>query len=81
MAHELGGFSIRVNTISPGPIYTEVERATVSPEQKKAMQAAQCLHRDGVPDDLVGVVAFLLSNDSAYISGQTLHVNGGLIHR
>lgn len=81
MAHELGGDNIRVNTVSPGPIYTEVERATVSPAQKEAMQAAQSLHRDGTPDDVVGVVAFLLSDDSAYISGQTLHVNGGLLHR
>lgn len=81
MAHELGGDNIRVNTVSPGPIYTEVERATVSPEQKAAMQAAQSLHRDGTPDDVVGAVAFLLSDDSSYISGQTLHINGGLLHR
>lgn len=81
MAHELGGDGIRVNTVSPGPIYTEIERATVSPEQKKAMHATQSLHRDGTPDDVVGVVAFLLSDDSAYISGQTMHVNGGLLHR
>lgn len=81
MAHELGGDDIRVNTVSPGPIDTEIERATVSPEQKAAMQAAQSLHRDGTPDDVVGAVAFLLSDDSAYISGQTLHINGGLLHR
>lgn len=81
MAHELGGDDIRVNTVSPGPIYTEVERATVSAAQKEAMQAAQSLHRDGTPDDVVGVVAFLLSDDSSYMSGQTLHVNGGILHR
>ncbi|MCU1607874.1 MAG: 2-hydroxycyclohexanecarboxyl-CoA dehydrogenase, partial [Modestobacter sp.] len=64
MAHELGGDGIRVNSISPGPTYTEVPRGTVSPEQKAAMQAVQALHRDAEPADMVGVVAFLLSDDS-----------------
>lgn len=81
MAHELGGDEIRVNSISPGPTYTEVARDTVSPEQKKAMHAAQALHRDAEPEDMVGVVAFLLSDDSRFMTGQTLHVSGGLVHR
>ena len=81
MAHELGGDEIRVNSISPGPTYTEVPRGTVSPEQKAAMQAAQALHRDAEPADMVGVVAFLLSDDSRWVTGQTLSVNGGVLHR
>ncbi len=81
MAHELGGDGIRVNSISPGPTYTEVPRGTVSDAQKAAMQAAQALHRDAEPEDMVGVVAFLLSADSRWMSGQTLSVNGGLLHR
>ena len=81
MAHELGGDLIRVNSISPGATYTEVPRATVSDEQKKAMQAAQALHRDAEPADMVGVVSFLLSDDSRWVTGQTLSVNGGLLHR
>jgi 3-oxoacyl-[acyl-carrier protein] reductase len=81
MAHELGGDGIRVNSISPGPTYTEVPRGTVSPEQKAAMQAAQALHRDAGPEDMVGVVSFLLSDDSRFVTGQTLHVSGGLLHR
>jgi 3-oxoacyl-[acyl-carrier protein] reductase len=81
MAHELGGDEIRVNSISPGPTYTEVPRGTVSPEQKRAMQAAQALHRDASPEDMVGVVAFLLSDDARFVTGQTLHVSGGLVHR
>jgi NAD(P)-dependent dehydrogenase (short-subunit alcohol dehydrogenase family) len=81
MAHELGGDEIRVNSISPGPTYTEVPRGTVSPDQKKAMHAAQALHRDAGPEDMVGVVAFLLSDDSRFVTGQTLHVSGGLLHR
>lgn len=81
MAHELGGDEIRVNSISPGPTYTEVPRGTVSPSQKTAMHAAQALHRDAEPADMVGVVAFLLSDDSRWVTGQTLSVNGGLLHR
>lgn len=81
MAHELGDDGIRVNSISPGATYTEVPRGTVSPEQRMAMQASQALHRDADPDDMTGVVAFLLSDDSRWITGQTLSVNGGVLHR
>jgi 3-oxoacyl-[acyl-carrier protein] reductase len=80
MARELGGDDIRVNSISPGPTYTEVPRGTVSPQQKEAMRAAQALHRDAGPEDMSGVVAFLLSDDSRFVTGQTVHVNGGLVH-
>lgn len=81
MAHELGDFGIRVNTLSPGPVATEVDRATVSEAQKTAMQNAQALKRGAGPDDMVGVAAFLLSDDSRWMTGQTFHVNGGLLHR
>jgi 3-oxoacyl-[acyl-carrier protein] reductase len=81
MAHELGGDDIRVNSVSPGPTYTEVPRGTVSADQKEAMRAAQALHRDAGPEDMAGVVAFLLSDDSRFVTGQTLHVSGGLLHR
>lgn len=81
MAHELGGEGIRVNAVSPGAVYTEVERATVTPEQRETMRAMQSLHRDATSDDLVGVVAFLLCDDSRWITGQVIHVNGGLLHR
>lgn len=81
MARELGEFGIRVNTLSPGPVYTEVPRGTVSPAQREAMLAAQSLHRPAGPDDMTGLAAFLLSDDSAYLTGQTISVNGGLLHR
>lgn len=81
MSHELGEFGIRVNTLSPGPVYTEVSRDTVSASQKEAMMARQALHRTAGLDDMTSLVAFLLSDDSGYITGQTISVNGGLLHR
>lgn len=79
MARELGDADIRVNAISPGPTYTEVPRATVTPEQRKLMHDAQALRRDAGPEDMVGVVAFLLSDDARFVTGQTIHVSGGLV--
>ena len=81
MARELGEFGIRVNTLSPGPVYTEVARETVTPEQREAMLRAQSLHRPAGADDMTGLAAFLLSDDAGYLTGQTLSVNGGLVHR
>ncbi len=80
LSHELGGDGIRVNSVSPGPTYTEIERATVSEAQKTAMLAGQSLHREAHPEDMVGAVLFLLSGASGFITGQTMHVNGGLLH-
>lgn len=81
MARELGEFGIRVNTLSPGPVYTEVPRETVTPQQRDAMLAAQALHRPAEPDDMIGTAAFLLSDDAGYLTGQTISINAGLVHR
>lgn len=81
MSKELGGFGIRVNTLSPGPVYTEIARDTVTEEQTRAMLAAQAIHRKAAPEDMTSVAAFLLSDDSGYVTGQTISVNGGLWHR
>jgi NAD(P)-dependent dehydrogenase (short-subunit alcohol dehydrogenase family) len=81
MARELGEYKIRVNAVTPGPVYTEVPRDTVTPEQKAAMLAAQCLKRHESPQDLVGIVAFLNSEEASFITGQTFNVDGGLAFR
>ncbi len=81
MSKELGDFGIRVNTLSPGPVYTEIARDTVTEEQTRAMLAAQAIRRKAGPEDMTSVAAFLLSDDSGYVTGQTISVNGGLWHR
>lgn len=79
MARELGGHSVRVNTLTPGPTFTEVERATVTAEQKQAMIDQQCLKRPGRPDDIADAIAFLLSRHARWITGQLLNADGGMI--
>jgi 3-oxoacyl-[acyl-carrier protein] reductase len=80
MARELGDFGIRVNSITPGPVMTEIPRATVTPLQREALISAQSLKRVGRPEDIATVVGFLLSSDSKFISGQTINVDGGMMH-
>ncbi|MCG7507833.1 SDR family NAD(P)-dependent oxidoreductase [Mesorhizobium retamae] len=79
MARELGDQSIRVNTLTPGPTFTEIERATVTPQQKAAMIGQQCLKRAGGPDDIADAIAFLLSRQARWITGQLLNADGGMI--
>jgi 3-oxoacyl-[acyl-carrier protein] reductase len=78
MARELGEFGITVNCITPGATYTEIPRDTVTPEQKEAMIKMLCLKRPEVPKDLEGTVVFLASDDAAFITGQTINVDGGM---
>ena len=51
---------------------------TATPEQKEAMLKMQCLRRHEAPQDLVGVAAFLASDDAGFITGQTINCDGGL---
>jgi 3-oxoacyl-[acyl-carrier protein] reductase len=81
LARELGPHGITVNAILPGATFTEIPRKTVTPEQKKAIVGMQCIPRPEVPEDLVGVVLFLASPASAFVTGQALTVDGGATHR
>ena len=81
MARELGADGITVNAILPGATFTEIERKTVSPEQKIRIVAQQCIQRAETPDDLVGTALFLSSDSAAFLTGQCLTVDGGATHR
>lgn len=77
IAQEIGSRNIRVNCVAPGFISTEM--TDVLPEaQKNAILGKIPLQKFGEVDDVAAVVAFLLSDDAKYITGQTIHVNGGM---
>tara|TARA_B100000780_G_scaffold277442_1_gene248159 strand:+ start:3107 stop:3895 length:789 start_codon:yes stop_codon:yes gene_type:complete len=80
MARELGEFGINVNAIMPGATFTEIDRLTITPQQKINIIKSQCIQRPASPDDLVGPVLFFSSIESKFITGQTLTVDGGATH-
>jgi 3-oxoacyl-[acyl-carrier protein] reductase len=80
MARELGAEGITVNSILPGATFTEIERKTVTPQQKERIVAQQCIPRPEIPEDLVGMLLFLASDASAFVTGQALTVDGGCTH-
>jgi NAD(P)-dependent dehydrogenase (short-subunit alcohol dehydrogenase family) len=80
LAHELGGMSIRVNAIAPGPIDTAATRNTVG-ALVEPFVASLAIKRIGTPDDLVGMCLFLLSDEARWITGQIMNVDGGLVFR
>ena len=83
LAIELGPFNINVNTVAPGFVETRMTRATaermgVDFEAFKIGAASQTpLRRIGQPEDIASVIAFLCSDESSFVSGQTLYVRGG----
>jgi NAD(P)-dependent dehydrogenase (short-subunit alcohol dehydrogenase family) len=78
VARELGPFNITVNAISPGPIDTDIMGGTLTDERKAAMAEDLVVNRVGTPRDIAAAISFLISEDTGYISGQTLNVDGGL---
>jgi 3-oxoacyl-[acyl-carrier protein] reductase len=79
LARELGGHGITVNCVRPGMVTTEVERD--QPAEARARAAAQqCIPRNMVPTDLVGVMFFLATPASAFVTGQTIACDGGYTH-
>lgn len=77
MAREVGSRNITVNTVSPGFIQTDMTDA-LSEEQASAMLSQVPLGRLGQTSDIAHAVAFLCSDHAGYITGETIHVNGGM---
>jgi 3-oxoacyl-[acyl-carrier protein] reductase len=77
LAREIGSRGITVNCIAPGFIDTDMTRA-LSEEQRTALLQQIPLGRLGSPEDVAAAVAFLASPQAAYVTGATLHVNGGM---
>lgn len=78
LAREVGSRGITVNVVAPGFIQTDMTSSM--PEEQRTRLAAQIpLQRLGTVDDVAGVVVFLASRAGAYVTGETIHVNGGLL--
>jgi NAD(P)-dependent dehydrogenase (short-subunit alcohol dehydrogenase family) len=70
---------IRVNAVAPGPIWTPLIPSTFPPEKVETFGQHVPMGRSGEPEEVASAFIFLASDDASYISGQTIHVNGGTI--
>jgi len=77
LARELGSRSVTVNCVAPGFIDTDMTRE-LSDDQRELMLGQIPLGRLGAPDEIAALVAFLCSDAAAYITGETVHINGGM---
>ncbi|MDG4782106.1 3-oxoacyl-ACP reductase FabG [Micromonospora sp. WMMD961] len=78
LANDLAPFGITVNAVGPTLTLTPGVREVHPPETLEAVAQAQAIKRSGQPDDLVGTIAFLTSDDAAFVTGQTIMADGGL---
>jgi 3-oxoacyl-[acyl-carrier protein] reductase len=79
LSKELGGRDITVNAVCPGPVDTALLREGKTREQIQQMAQMAALGRIGRVEDIADVVAFLAGDDARWITGQTIHVNGGYV--
>ncbi|HHV66062.1 SDR family oxidoreductase [Brucella intermedia] len=79
MAKEMRGRNITVNAVAPGPTATDLFLDGKSEDLVARMAKMSPLERLGTPEDIAGVVAFLAGPDGAWVNGQTLRANGGII--
>jgi 3-oxoacyl-[acyl-carrier protein] reductase len=77
LAREIGSRNITVNCVAPGFIDTDMTRA-LTEQQVAALLQQIPAGRFGLPEDIAAAVAFLASDEASYITGTTLHVNGGM---
>jgi 3-oxoacyl-[acyl-carrier protein] reductase len=78
LSKELAPKKIRVNCVSPGMIDTTFHDTFTSPEVRKAVAGRTSIGREGTPDDVANSVLFLASDASAYITGESIEINGGI---
>ncbi|MDW9417998.1 SDR family NAD(P)-dependent oxidoreductase [Sinorhizobium meliloti] len=80
LAQEVGADGITANCVCPGIILTDMGRVNLDdPAVRKNWQDKTAMRRIGDPEDVVGAVAFFASDDAAFVTGQTLNVDGGIV--
>jgi NAD(P)-dependent dehydrogenase (short-subunit alcohol dehydrogenase family) len=80
-AARFGRERIRCNAIAPGMIMTETAKRSITPELEQKFLSTVCGPRLGIPEDIANLFAFLVSNESEFINGQVISVNGGTYFR
>ena len=78
VAKELGSRGVNVNAVAPGFIKTPMTDA-LTEEQRNAMLGLIAMKRYGLPEEIAGVVSFLVSKDASYVTGQVIEISGGLM--
>ena len=78
MAKELGPKNIRVNAVSPGMINTTFHNTFTKPEVREKVAAGTALRREGEANEVADLVGYLASNESSFITGASIEINGGL---
>lgn len=81
LANELAPYNIRVNGIAPGMMSSEAAVRDLSEELKQRVLSTQMIKRQGLVADLIGAFIFLCSEESSFMTGQTLLVDGGVVRR
>ena len=79
LALSLASQGIRVNAVAPGPIWTPLIPSTFTADQVATFGSDTPIGKAGQPYELAPAYVYLASDDSTYVSGQTIHVNGGVI--
>ncbi|HYJ86346.1 MAG TPA: 3-oxoacyl-ACP reductase family protein [Pyrinomonadaceae bacterium] len=79
LAKEMAGYGVRVNAVSPGVVDTAFHETFSTPEMMQGYVAAIPLGRVGRPDEVARVIAFLASDASKFVAGETIEINGGML--
>ncbi|OAX47449.1 SDR family oxidoreductase [Paenibacillus sp. AD87] len=79
LAKEFGSRQITINAVAPGPVNTELFSVGKTEQQLEGMRKMNAFGRIGEPEDIANVISFLVSEESQWVTGQTLRANGGFI--